>query len=207
MARAKARTDRLSTVLSRKKPEEIETAVADLLENGRRQALGRMAAATTRELEILQRTLEEVGEDQARTARLAHLVAVAQGDRDLAEIAAVAITRIRKPTPNSLTLAGHVAIRGGKLPKNAALVFADKSGEEIDGAPIVKLAEDGEIATVLAPAEVKRLIAAIGDRGGVLLALKVGERIVATTSMPISIRPGKLIQVTLIADLPTGTVR
>jgi hypothetical protein len=116
MARAKARTDRLSTVLSRKKPEEIETAVADLLENGRRQALGRMAAATTRELEILQRTLEEAGEDQARTARLAHLVAVAQGDRDLAETAAVAITRIRKPTPNSLTLAGHVAIRGGKLP-------------------------------------------------------------------------------------------
>jgi hypothetical protein len=187
-----------AAILSRKDPDEINAAAAELLENGRRDELKRLSAAAAAEREILEKALKDTSEDPDRSARLARAVVVAAGEQDLSDIAAASISRIRKPSRDSLILSGCVMARCGELSSGAVLVFMNSKREEIEHGPVIKLRKDGDIASVIEPSILKRLIGALGDNESAFLAVRIDERIVATTPRPVRIAPGLLIQVNLM---------
>ncbi len=103
---------------------------------------------------------------------------------------------IARPDPKGLTIAG-TAIPGRTGGAKVSIVFTDDDGRQIEGAPEVEVAKGGAVSQVLGARELAKLREAIGEDGKARVAMKVGQRVVSTTSRALNLKPGGVVQFSL----------
>jgi hypothetical protein len=193
MANSRRSTDRLAAALSRKNPQGIHKEAGQALERARQQVISAGREALEREREML---LAEIEARPERAARLNRALSAAGGDINLARAAETTLSRVPRPDPKGLLLAGQVdpGRTGGAA---VSLVFTDAEGRALEGTPEIEVAEPGFMGHVIAGRELGALQKALGERGRAFVSLKVGRRVVATTAQPLEIRAGAALQFNL----------
>lgn len=193
MARPTSRNDKLAAALKRKDPEAVLKQLGELLESARQSSLATGAIAARKEREALLSAAEERPEFKARAVRAS---AAAAGDMAFAKTVEDTKPLIARPDPKGLTIAG-TAVAGRTGNAAVTIVFTDDEGREIDGTPEIAVAKNGAVSQVLSERELAKLREAIGAKERARIAMKVGRRVVATTSRALFIRPGGVLQFSL----------
>jgi hypothetical protein len=193
MARSTRTTDKLGAALNRKNPETVLRLLGQTLENARQKGLVRNAKLADTEAKLLAVAAKE---HPANAARLSRAAAAARGDMIYAKTVEETLTQIARPDPKGLMLAG-IAVPGRTGSAKATIVFANAEGHMIEGSPEIPVRKSGTTSGVVNARELAVLQKILGETQKAFIALKVGKRIVATTSRPFSLKPGGILQFSL----------
>ncbi len=195
MAKSRRSSRSLAAAISRKNPQTIQKETGQALERARQQIITAGLKSVERERELL---LAEIKARPKRAARLKRALSVAEGDINLGRTAELALTRVARPDPKGLLLAGQVEY--GKVGRaRITLIFTDADCRALEGAPEIAVDGRGVLAHLVTGSELTALQKAVGKEGSAFVGLKIGRRVVATTSQPLDIRVGATLQFSLKA--------